>query len=164
MSPFIEDSYASKVHDIFFDQEKVEPIAVIGLSLRFPQDAVSVDSFWGMLMERRCAMTEIPKDRMNLSAFYHPDANRQDNVCLHRSSSSAEMILFPVDFKVTSEQIPLKGGHFLKDDIAAFDAPFFSITAADAAAMDPQQRILLETTYRALENGKKSSCSVPMLI
>jgi acyl transferase domain-containing protein len=44
--------------------------------------------------------------------------------------------------------------HFLKDDIAAFDAPFFSITPAEAACMDPQQRWLLETAYRALENGK----------
>ncbi|KAF2192938.1 hypothetical protein K469DRAFT_693029 [Zopfia rhizophila CBS 207.26] len=45
------------------------------------------------------------------------------------------------------------GGHFLEDDIARFDAPFFSISPAEAAAMDPQQRRLLETTYRALENG-----------
>jgi acyl transferase domain-containing protein len=34
-----------------------------------------------------------------------------------------------------------------------FDAPFFSITANEAAAMDPQQRMVLEASYRALENG-----------
>ena len=56
--------------------------------------------------------------------------------------------------KVIMKQIPFSGGHFLKGNIAAFDAPFFSIAAADAAAMDPQQRILLETAYRALENGR----------
>jgi hypothetical protein len=43
--------------------------------------------------------------------------------------------------------------HFLKEDLAVFDSTFFGLTAAEAAAMDPQQRGLLETTYRALENG-----------
>jgi acyl transferase domain-containing protein len=42
----------------------------------------------------------------------------------------------------------------LKGDLATFDADFFNFTAAEASAMDPQQRGLLETTYRALENGK----------
>ncbi|KAF2470531.1 polyketide synthase PksD [Lindgomyces ingoldianus] len=45
------------------------------------------------------------------------------------------------------------GSYFLNGDPAAFDAPFFSITAHEAAAMDPQQRWLLETSYRALENA-----------
>ena len=48
----------------------------------------------------------------------------------------------------------MRGAHFLEEDIAVFDAPFFSITPAEAASMDPQQRGLLETTYRALENGE----------
>lgn len=46
-----------------------------------------------------------------------------------------------------------KTGHFVKGSVAAFDAPFFSITPEEAAAMDPQQRVMLECTYRALENG-----------
>ena len=49
--------------------------------------------------------------------------------------------------------MPLRGGNFIQENIAAFDAPFFSISAAEAAGMDPQQRGLLETTYWALENG-----------
>lgn len=41
----------------------------------------------------------------------------------------------------------------MSEDLGAFDGPFFSITPAEAADMDPMQRGLLETTYRALENG-----------
>ena len=43
--------------------------------------------------------------------------------------------------------------HFIKESLGNFDAPFFSITPIEAAAMDPQHRFLLETAYRALENG-----------
>lgn len=42
----------------------------------------------------------------------------------------------------------------MEGDIAAFDAPFFSIKPAEAVEMDPLQRGLLESSYRALENGK----------
>lgn len=41
----------------------------------------------------------------------------------------------------------------MKEDISLFDAPFFSLSADEAAALDPQQRHLLEVTYGALENG-----------
>lgn len=47
----------------------------------------------------------------------------------------------------------MRGGNFLEEDLALFDASFFSITAREAMSMDPQQRMLLETAYRALENG-----------
>ena len=42
----------------------------------------------------------------------------------------------------------------MKNDISAFDAPFFTITPNEARAMDPQQRIMLELVYESLENGK----------
>lgn len=50
--------------------------------------------------------------------------------------------------------MPVRGGHFLSQDISTFDAPFFSITPAEAEAMDPLQRSLLETAYTAFENGE----------
>lgn len=66
-------------------RDQLEPIAVIGLSLRFPQDAASVEGFWKLLTAGRSAMTEVPKDRFNVNAFYHPDASRTDAVCIHDS-------------------------------------------------------------------------------
>ena len=104
------------------------PLAVVGFAQRFPGDATTEDGFWNMMMERRCASTDFPPDRLNIDAFYNPDLNRRDT-------------------------LPFRGGHFLSEDIAAFDAPFFSITPAEAADMDPMQRGLLETTYHALENA-----------
>lgn len=52
------------------------------------------------------------------------------------------------------EKLPTRRGYFVEDDPGAFDAPFFSITAQEAAAMDPQQRRVLETAYHAFENGE----------
>jgi acyl transferase domain-containing protein len=51
-------------------------------------------------------------------------------------------------------QYPSRGAHYLEEDVSLFDAPFFSLSADEAAALDPQQRHLLEVTYRALENGR----------
>ena len=47
----------------------------------------------------------------------------------------------------------VKGGHFIREDLAGFDARFFSITPNEASSMDPQQRLLLESAYDALQNG-----------
>jgi acyl transferase domain-containing protein len=51
-------------------------------------------------------------------------------------------------------QVPALGAHFLKEDPRAFDAAFFSMTAKEASVTDPEQRLALETSYRAFENGK----------
>lgn len=60
--------------------DKIEPIAVVGFSMNFPQDATSEAGFWQMLTEGRSAMTEIPNTRFNIDAFYHPNADRLDTV------------------------------------------------------------------------------------
>jgi acyl transferase domain-containing protein len=109
-------------------EESPKPLAIVGLSFRLPQDAVSPKSFWEMIMARRCAMTEFPPDRLNIDAHYRSDVNRLDS-------------------------LSICGGHFLKDDLAHFDASFFSITAAEAEAMEPPQRLLLEAAFHALENA-----------
>ncbi|KAL5041185.1 hypothetical protein BDW71DRAFT_213267 [Aspergillus fruticulosus] len=110
------------------DDSLSEPIAIVGLSLKFPQEATSPEAFWNMLVEKRCAMTEVPSDRYNIDAFHGTDTSRTD-------------------------QVRPRGGHFIKEDLSLFDAPFFSITSAEAASMDVQQRQLLECVYRALENA-----------
>jgi acyl transferase domain-containing protein len=114
--------------DLIDDLDLVEPIAIIGFSLKFPQDATSPEAFWDMMAAKRDGMTEFPSERINIDSFYHPDNARRN-------------------------AFPVRGGHFIEEDLAAFDAKFFSITPAEAAAMDPAQRILLETTFRALENS-----------
>ena len=62
------------------NQDKLEPIAVIGFSLRFPQDAISPAALWQMLVEKKSAFTEFPKNRFNFDAFYHQNQNRNDTV------------------------------------------------------------------------------------
>ncbi|MCJ1317714.1 Highly reducing polyketide synthase alt5 [Xylographa vitiligo] len=109
--------------------DRSQPIAVIGIGCRFPGDATNPENFWKLISEGRSALTPIPADRWNADAFYHPQAERQGT-------------------------INVRSAHFLKDDIAAFDAPFFSITPQEAKAMDPQQRLMLEVTYESLENGE----------
>ncbi|KAF2106989.1 polyketide synthase-like protein [Lophiotrema nucula] len=115
--------------NIDLDQESpFEPIAIVGFSLKFPQDAVSEESFWDLLQQRRSTMTEVPQDRWNGDAFFKPEGNKAGTM-------------------------KVKRGHFLKEDLAGFDAPFFSISPQEAECMDPQQRLLLETSYHALENA-----------
>lgn len=62
--------------------DKLEPIAVIGFALKFPQEATSPEEFWQMLLQGRSAMTEVPKDRWNIDAFYHPNPDKLDFVSL----------------------------------------------------------------------------------
>lgn len=66
---------------VFVDHDLIEPIAVIGFSLKFPQDATSPESFWKMLMEGRSAMTKVPENRFNVDSFHVPGTKRRDEVC-----------------------------------------------------------------------------------
>lgn len=66
------------------------PIAIVGYSLRFPQKATSSEAFWRMLVEGRSARTEVPGDRFNVDAFYHPNSTRHDSV---RDSTSLRQAL-----------------------------------------------------------------------
>lgn len=103
-------------------------IAIVGLSCRFPGDASSPSKFWELLKNAQNGFSQ-STDRYNAEAFYHPKSGSRQNV------------------------IPTKGGYFLKQDPYVFDAAFFNITAAEAMALDPRQRIAMEVAYEALENA-----------
>lgn len=64
-----------------------------------------------------------------------------------------EACMFSALTNEVTHQTSSRGGHFLEEPISLFDAPFFGIPSVEAAAMDPQQRGILETAYRAFENG-----------
>ncbi|KAI9661826.1 MAG: Type I Iterative PKS [Bathelium mastoideum] len=105
-----------------------EPIAIIGLSCKFAGDARSPEGLWRLMKEGRNAWSEVPSSRFNLRGFYHPDPEKLDTV-------------------------HIQGGHFLQEDIAHFDAPFFNFSSELAATLDPQFRLQLESVYEALENA-----------
>ncbi|KAF4954956.1 hypothetical protein FSARC_11985 [Fusarium sarcochroum] len=104
------------------------PIAITGISTRFPGGADTPESLWKMISKGKTAWSKVPEDRFSLDSFYHPDPDRNGTM-------------------------NVVGGHFLDEDIACFDAPFFAISRNEAKAMDPQQRLQLESAYEALENA-----------
>lgn len=65
---------------IMLEKDKYMPVAIIGMACRFPGDATSPNSFWDMLATKRDVWREVPKDRFNIDAFYHPDPDRNGSV------------------------------------------------------------------------------------
>ena len=57
-----------------------EAIAIVGLDLKFPGDASTPELFYEMLQSGRSALSDVPSDRYNLAAFYHPDQERAGTV------------------------------------------------------------------------------------
>ncbi|KAJ4296761.1 hypothetical protein N0V90_006809 [Kalmusia sp. IMI 367209] len=105
----------------------VPPIAIVGMSCRFPGGANSPEQFWELLKDGVDVWTPVPPPRWNEDAFCHPDPDQQG---MHNH----------------------RGGHFLTQDVSAFDGGFFGISPAECTAMDPQQRLVLELSCEALEN------------
>ncbi|MCJ1383523.1 hypothetical protein MMC17_006637 [Xylographa soralifera] len=105
-----------------------EPIAIVGMSCKFPGDATNPEKLWEMLAEGRSAWSEVPSSRFNSKGIYHPNSQ-----------------------KLSTTHI--KGAHFMKEDPGLFDAVFFNYSAETAATLDPQFRLQLESVYEALENA-----------
>lgn len=64
------------------DGDVAHDIAICGFSIKFPQEATSPNAFWKMMMEKRCAMTDFPEDRINLEGF-HSSRNKLNTVRFH---------------------------------------------------------------------------------
>lgn len=57
----------------------VEPIAIVGMSLKFPE-ASSEDEFWDILMQKRCVSKEFPRDRLNIDRYHSSDPGSTNKV------------------------------------------------------------------------------------
>lgn len=102
------------------ERAKNEPIAIIGMSCRFPGGANSPEAFWQLLQNGEDAIREVPPERWNVADY-----------------AEANAIWY---------------GGFL-DDIDRFDPQFFGISPREAVNIDPQQRLVLEVAWEALENA-----------
>jgi len=110
------------------DQYLEGAVAVIGAGCRYPGGVRDPASFWQLLQARRVAVGRPPPDRWDPARFLDPDPD-------------------------TPGYLYVQEGAFLEGPIDRFDAAAFGISPREAAAMDPQQRMILEVAAEALENA-----------
>jgi acyl transferase domain-containing protein/thioesterase domain-containing protein/acyl carrier protein len=103
-----------------------EPIAIIGMACRFA-GAPDLGAYWRLIHESRSGVSEVPPDRWDADAFYDPTGE-------------------------TAGKMSVRWAAFI-DGPDQFDPQFFGITPREAVRMDPQQRILLEVAWQAMENA-----------
>ena len=109
------------------EQQRGEPIAVVGMGCRIPGGANSPEELWQLLHEGRSGVCEIPPDRWDIAAYYDPNPDAPG-------------------------KIATRFGGFL-DQVDRFEPQFFGISPRETLTMDPQQRLLLEVSWEALEHA-----------
>ena len=102
------------------------PVAIVGIGCHFP-GADGPGAFWDMLTRGTDAISEVPPDRWDNSAYYDPDPD-------------------------TSGTMNTRWGGFI-DGVDRFDIDFFGISRREAVRIDPQQRLMLEVAWHALEDA-----------
>jgi len=106
----------------------VKPIAIVGIGCRFPGGANDLESYWSLLCNGVDAITDVPPERWDRQRFFDPDPDKPGKTYMRQ-------------------------GGFLSQPIDRFDAAFFGISPREAAFVDPQQRLMLEITWEALEDA-----------
>ncbi len=100
-------------------------VAITGYSFRMP--GTSTSRYWQDLLDSRNLVSEVDPGRWAQDSFLHPRRNHPGTSYTFAAGSLG--------------------------DIATFDAAFFGISPREAALMDPQQRVLLEMSWEAIENS-----------
>ncbi|MCU1347197.1 MAG: hypothetical protein JWO56_227, partial [Acidobacteria bacterium] len=115
---------------------EAEPIAIIGLSGRYPE-AVNVEAYWRNLRDGKDCIVEVPKERWDWQAYFSDDRGEGGS---HYS----------------------KWGGFISG-VDEFDPLFFNISPLEAEIMDPQERLFLQHTWMAMEDAglTRASLQVP---
>ncbi|MFM8331204.1 MAG: type I polyketide synthase, partial [Candidatus Methylumidiphilus sp.] len=109
------------------EQARREPLAIVGMACRLPGGADSPEAFWELLQAGRDAVGEVHPTRWDSGRYYDPDYNAPGKI-------------------VTRE------GGFL-GDVRDSDPQFFGISPREAVSIDPQQHLLLEVCWEALEHA-----------
>ncbi|KAF1846935.1 nonribosomal peptide synthetase 7 [Cucurbitaria berberidis CBS 394.84] len=104
-----------------------EGIAIVSMACRLPGGVTNPSEYWDLLERGADVITNVPKDRWDTEAIYDADSNAKGKSYCRR-------------------------GGFL-DSVDDFDASFFGISPREARAMDPSQRIGLETCWEGLERA-----------
>lgn len=106
----------------------MEPIAIIGSACRLPGGVDSPAKLWGILTDPQDVSCMIPSSRFSNKKFHNQNPSQHGTTRVSRS-------------------------YFISQDVSHFDPEFFGIKPIEAKAIEPQQRMLLETVYEALESA-----------